>query len=102
MNSSHQPFSLLKSAIGSKKQTLPKEFLLYGSSNWAVNQAGKGHNMSQMGVVARRQNRLKRSPREPPYWLNPENNLVVDDPPPPEVSALHEKFLLRFYDFPIP
>ena len=39
-----------------------------------------------MGVVARRQRRLKRSPREPPYWLNPENNLVVDDPPPPEVS----------------
>ena len=126
VNSIHQPFSLLQSAIGSKKQTSPKEFLLDRSSNWAVNQTGAGIARQvggieesirgleeleednweylgvtaeqgrvfrspevplwEMGVGARKQSRLKRSPREPPYWLNPENNLVVDDPPPPEVS----------------
>ena len=135
VNSSHQPFSLLQSAIGSKKQRSPKEFLLDRSSNWAVNQTGAGIarqvggieesirgleeleegnweylgvtaeqgrvirspevHLWEMGVGARKQSRSKRSPREPPYWLNPENNLVVDDPPPPEVSD-PQKFYLRF------
>ena len=103
-----QPFSLLESVKGSNNQTSPREVLLEHQFNWAVNQTGEGITIGQLGGVdehlgemweleggnlkhmmgARRQKRVKRSPRGPPYWLNPANNLVVDDPPPPEVSLL--------------
>ena len=100
-----QPLSLLESEKSTNKPKSPKEVLLEHQLNWAVNQTqfGKiggieeniggmeeldGWNWEHMlGAGARRQKRVKRSPRGPPYWLNPANNLVVDDPPPPEVSA---------------
>ena len=142
VNSSHQPLPLLRSSIGSNKQTSPKKVLLDHQFNWAVNQTGKSiakqiggiqenirglgeleeENWGYVGVSARqnrvrrsfpehmepvvgpighmrvstrRQSRLKRSPRGPPYWLNPQNNLVVDDPPPPEVYV-PQQYYLRF------
>ena len=102
-----QPLSLLESAKSNSKQKSPKEVLLEHQFNWAENQTALGQigiggieenirGMGEleggnwkhmMGAGARRQKRVKRSPRGPPYWLNPANNLVVDDPPPPEVSA---------------
>ena len=51
--------------------------------------------IGHMRVSTRIQSRLKRSPRGPPYWLNPQNNLVVDDPPPPEVYV-PQQYYLRF------
>ena len=65
-------------------------------SNWAVNQTTVkpigldfGKKVRVRGHVGgNKLARGKRSPRGPPYWLQPENNLVVDDPPLPEVPCL--------------
>ena len=89
---------LLQELANRRSKQMKKQKAIDGQqSNWAVNQTtvkpigldfgkkarGRGHVGSNRG-----NRRGKRSPRGPPYWLQPENNLVVDDPPPPEVSCL--------------
>ena len=88
---------LLPELANRRSKQMKKQKAIDGQqSNWAVNQTtvkpigldfgkkvrGRGH------VGGNKLARGKRSPRGPPYWLQPENNLVVDDPPPPEVSDL--------------
>ena len=88
---------LLPELANRRSKQMKKQKAIDGQqSNWAVNQTtvkpigldfgkkvrGRGH------VGGNKLARGKRSPRGPPYWLQPENNLVVDDPPPPEVSCL--------------
>ena len=88
---------LLQELANRRSKQMKKQKAIDGQqSNWAVNQTtvkpigldfgkkvrGRGH------VGGNKLGRGKRSPRGPPYWLQPENNLVVDEPPPPEVSCL--------------
>ena len=88
-----QAWSLSGSVKSNDKQTQMNEVFLDHQLNWAVNQTGKliawkikkGPTEETTEITARSK-RIRRSPRGRPYWLDPANNLVVDDPPPPEVS----------------